>query len=327
MKILYACTNTSSAKIQCERFLEAVKHKNYIIKIAAYKEYLPNNNADWTLNCLLNIFEPSKINLISNDNLEIYYNQVKNFKPDLVISDLEIFSTHIGHILNIPIWQCSSALINDAMSVKKRQEIKLLVKYKTYYSKQPNDADRHKYMLNVSNKRLIYSHFLDLENVPNIDSKFEWVRPYHKVGEKSDINNLVCIIPQNNKKILDLLSKYNNSICFTNQYKEQYNNILLKDLNNIEEYYNNLYNCSLSIIEGQLSLFADAFYNNKYCLSILNFNNPECVMSSVYSEYFGLSTTIFDSGANIEKFLNKKITINYKQDAMFLHQKIEEVYG
>ena len=90
MKILYAASNSYGARLQLSRWLQAMQGSGHQIKIAAYKKSSPKRvNIDWTLNALLNIYQPDLLST-NNDNLSIYYEQVKDYAPDLVISDLEL---------------------------------------------------------------------------------------------------------------------------------------------------------------------------------------------------------------------------------------------
>src|SRR5258706_5453728 len=99
MKILYAANNNINSLIQLSRFLRVIS-KQHHIKISAYKKSSPPSiNIDWTLDALLNIFNP-RLSL-NNDNLCIYYDQVKKFKPDLVISDFEYFTSSVAADLNV----------------------------------------------------------------------------------------------------------------------------------------------------------------------------------------------------------------------------------
>ena len=136
LKILYAAANNQNAKIQLSRFMEAIKGKPYIVKVAAYKKSSPEMNIDWTLDCLLNIFEPEHISL-DNDNFQTYYEQVKYFNPDLIISDLEYFTSYIANVLNITLWQCSSSIINFSLVGEYKYNLGIFKKYAYIFNKNP----------------------------------------------------------------------------------------------------------------------------------------------------------------------------------------------
>ena len=118
-KILYAASNNINSKIQLARFMQAVKDEPYIIKIAAYKNSSPSIHIDWTLDYLVNIFDNGRINL-NDDSFRTYLDQIKLYEPDLIISDLEYFTSYAANLLNITLWQCSSSIINFALSKKQK---------------------------------------------------------------------------------------------------------------------------------------------------------------------------------------------------------------
>src|SRR5271166_1958276 len=125
MKILYAAQNNQNARIQLSRFLEAMQGSNHQIKVAAYKRSSPKNvSIDWTLDALLNFCQPEVLSL-NNDNLVIYFEQVKSYSPDLIISDLEYFTSFVANEMNVPLWQCSSSLINFAITKRDKYDLGL----------------------------------------------------------------------------------------------------------------------------------------------------------------------------------------------------------
>lgn len=326
LRILYAAGNNSNAVIQLARFLQAIQGlEKYQIKIAAFKSSSPKNtHIDWTLNCLYNIFRPDNISL-ENENFEIYYKQVKYYNPDLIISDLEYFTSHIANVLNIPLWQCSSSLINYA--VEQKYNLGLFKKYS--FLLQKNNQIRTQRLINIidnSNYNFVYSHLGDTINPPSLKNNFEWIKPYHTIGKNSIPcqHNLVAGLLRNNKKIISLLKNHIDTVAFTEFPHEYYNNLWLKDIGNQEEYFCNLKNCQLFVCEGQTSFLADAFYNNKYSLVMTNFQDVECVTNSVYSEHLKLGSSIFDIDTNLEQYLNKTVQI-CDNKILYLHEKLELV--
>src|ERR1035437_2713086 len=244
LKILYAAGNHSSSKIQLSRFLKAIEGQPYIIKIAAYKQSSPNCNVDWTLDCLLNIYNPLFISPENNDNFKTYYHQVKCFNSDLIISDIEYFSSHIANVLNITLWQVSSLLINFA--IPNKYDFGLFKKYAYQLDRSPVYTQRISNIIDNSNINLIYSHLGDIANPPKLKDNFEWIKPYHNVG-KDYIpckHNIVSASLDGDKKIFNLLKKYSDSIAFTERSVEQFDNPKVKSLENEQEYYCSLKNCN-----------------------------------------------------------------------------------
>lgn len=319
MKILYAAGNNASAKIQLSRFLTAVQDKPYTIKIAAYKKSSPNVSVDWTLDCLLNIFKPNHIS-IENENFEIYYEQIKSFAPDLIISDLEYFTSYIANTLNITVWQCSASLTNYALSRRAKYDLGVFKNHAYTFSRNPLQVQRLTNIIENADKKLVYSHYGDMEAAPQLKEHCEWVRPYHQIGKISIPcqHNLVGITPASNKRVIDILKKQSDCVLFTESYAEEYAGLQVKDIRNEEEYFCNLHNSKALICEGQTSFLADAFYNNKPSVIYTNFDDTECILNSIISEKFKLSTSSVEEIKQINKLqLNEHI--------LYLHEKIERI--
>lgn len=325
LKILYAASNNENARIQLDRFIKAMTGKPYAIKVAAYKKSSPNINIDWTLDCLQNIFKPEHVTL-DNDNFVTYYNQVKYYNPDLIISDMEYYTSEIASELGITLWQCSSSLINFALTNDYKYNLGIYKRYAILYNKNPLHIQR---MINIqdnSSHNYVYSHFGDCQTPPTLKEKYEWIRPYHGVG-KTTIpcqHNVVAGMLGSNKTIIGLLKKYPDSVCFTDFQGETYTNPLIKDIGNEEEYFCNLKNSNLFACAGQTSFLADAFYNGKHSAVAINLEDPECVTNSTISEKLGLSTAIYQSSEDLIPLMNKPVPPAQNNNKL-LHEKIEEI--
>jgi uncharacterized protein (TIGR00661 family) len=319
IKILYAAGNTSNSKIQLSRFLKAIADKPYTIKVAAYKNSSPSIHIDWTLDYLLNIFDNNHINL-NNDSFRIYLDQIKLYNPDLIISDLEYFTSYAANLLDITLWQCSSSIINFALDKKQKYNMGIFKNYSYIFNKNPHNFQRIINIIDNSNCKFIYSHFGDTDNPPSIQNDFEWIRPYYKIG-KTSINckhNIVAGFLQSNKYLINKIKKYEDVVIFSDFCEESYSNITLKNLNNESEYFCNLKNSNMFICEGQTSFLADAFYNYKKPLVITNYNDTECIINSIISKRLGLSDEFLsETNDNI-------ITNNINPNIKYLHEKISE---
>jgi hypothetical protein len=62
---------------------------------------------------------------ISLDNhiLKIYADQVRFYKPDLIISDLEFYTSYIGLNSDIPVWQYSAYSLTYAVKIKAHLQL------------------------------------------------------------------------------------------------------------------------------------------------------------------------------------------------------------
>lgn len=326
MKILYAACENENAKIQLSRFLKATEDKPYTIKIAAYKKSSPKVNIDWTLDCLKNIFKPDLVSL-DNDNFVTYYEQVKYYNPDLIISDMEYYTSHIAGVLGVTLWQCSSSIVNLALVNEEKYDLGIFKRYAYLFSRNPLQAQRNINVLDNSNRILVYSHFGDTEVPPKIKNGFEWIRPYHQIGKDSVPcrHNVVAASLGGNKKLLSLLKAYSDSVCFTEFLGETYGDPILKSVANEEEYFCNLKNSNLFMCEGQTSFLADAFYNGKHTAVLTNLEDPECVLNGTISEKLNLSTSIYQTSEDLHPLMEKRVLPSLKENIKFLHERIEEL--
>jgi len=327
LKILYAAANNENAKIQLARFMKAMEGKPYSIKVAAYKLSSPQNTSiDWTLDCLQNIFKPEHVTL-DNDNFITYYNQVKYYNPDLIISDMEYYTSEIATSLGTAIIQCSSSLINFAFTNEYKYDLGVFKTYAILFNKNPLHTQRMVNILDNSNCNYIYSHFGDCEAPPNIKPGYSWVRPYHSVGKVAVPcqHNVVAGTLGSNKQLITLLRPYADSICFTDFQGETFANPIIKDIGNMEEYFCNLKNCNLFACAGQTSFLADAFYNGKYSAVFTNLEDPECVVNSTISKRLNLSSSIYNVSEDLLPLMNNQVKSITNEKIKFLHEIIEEL--
>jgi uncharacterized protein (TIGR00661 family) len=325
MKVLYAAGNNFNAHIQLSRFLWAMQDTEHQIKIAAYKKSSPKNvSVNWTLDCLLNIFDPQHLSL-ENDNLQIYYQQIKDYAPDLVISDLEYFTSYVANLLDLTLWQCSSSTINYGLVKNQKYNSGISKLYGFSINRNERHTQRTINLLVNSSRNFVYSHFGDLSEPPQLQENYQWVRPYHQIG-KSSIpcqHHIVAGIPYNNKSIIHQLKKYPDSVVFTDFAGERFDNLLLKNIENQAEYYCNLRNSPLFLCQGQTSFLADAFYNGKYALIYPDYQDPETVLNSCLTQHYQMGAIVNPSD-NLDEYLSKTIVPSYNS-IKYLHQHIQEL--
>lgn len=176
LRILYAADNRKTSFYTLKRFLDTY-NKYYDIKVAAYSKSVGNLNANWNLDALLDFSGKSKGVTFKNSNFPLYVREVKRFSPNLIISDVELYSSYVGLELGLPVWQVSPLLLYYGVPDKGSL-------YKYYSGVLSKDVDRNKfinYIIGNSDKRLILSHIGDLSDRPEINSTYEWVRPNYNV--------------------------------------------------------------------------------------------------------------------------------------------------
>lgn len=322
MKILYAAYNNRNAKVQLTRFLKAMEGSTHQIKVAAYIRSSPKHiNIDWTLNCLLNLYTPEVISL-DNDNLKIYFDQVKYYSPDLIISDLEYFTSYIAGVLNIPIWQCSSSLINYALEKSEKYNIGAFKYFAHAMNREIKNSQRTINLFTNSNGNFVYSHFGDTSKPPKLQSGFDWIRPYHQLGKaaKPCQHYIVAGLSNYNREVISWLQRYPDSVAFIEDGLETYRNILIKDIGNQEEYFCNLKNSPVFVCQGQASFLADAFYNGKYSWIYPDYQDSETLLNSCISRHLQLgqiTTPLDDLPSTLPLVLP-----SYNESIKFLHERI-----
>jgi hypothetical protein len=325
MKILYAASDNLNAKIQLSRFLTAMQRSDHQIKIAAYKQSSPRGvNVDWTLDCLLNLYKPELVNL-DNDNLKIYFDQVSYYAPELVISDLEYFTSYIANVLDTAIWQCSSSLINKALVRTEKYNMGAFKHYAHSLDRITKSSQKIDNILDNSNGNFIYSHFGDTTEPPQLREGFEWVRPYHQVG-KTTIpcqHQVVAGLSRNNKQVLAWLKHHQDCVVFMEDNLERHEDLVIKDIRNQEEYFCNLKNSPFFVCQGQTSFLADAFYNGKYCWIYPDYRDTETLLNSCMSQHLGLGR-IISARDDIEGRMHP-VAPSYNGSIKYLHERIEEL--
>jgi hypothetical protein len=306
LKILYAAGNRLGSYYQLKRFLQSIQHKKYNIKIATYKKSLVDLNVDFMLDSLLNITNPQEISF--NGNYIYYYNEIKRFAPDLIISDFDIYTSNIALELNIKLWQFSP--INLYYGIDNNVKYNTGI-HKNYFYLFDSSPRKNGYILNIlnnSNRRFILSHICDTPHNNIISSDYEWIRPNFILGNGVDNVDYFLAIAQSNKNIINEL-KDKDSILFSPSHTEKFGTI--KTVNILAEniYKKYIENCKYFISDGTAVFAADAFYNQKYNVSIPRYDDIETVIVSMINQYFKLGCASFNYNQsyqiNIE--LNDKV--------------------
>lgn len=326
MKILYAASNNQNAKVQLSRFLKAMEGSQHQIKIAAYKKSSPKDiNIDWTLDAVLNIYRPDLLSL-NSDNLSIYLEQVRSFSPDLVISDLEYFTSCVANELDITLWQCSSSMINHALSRKEKYNLGLFKYHAHSLNRDAVDTQRIVNIIDNSNCNFVYSHYGDMDDPPVLREGFEWIRPYHQVAKNyvPCEHYITAVLSNSDKRVLDVLKKYPDSVVFMENAQEHHHGVQVKDIRIVDEYYCNLKNSTLFACQGQTSFLADAFYNGKHSLIFPDYEDAESITNSQISQKLGVGQIV-----SYADYLSSHSPININSacssSIKYLHERIEEL--
>jgi hypothetical protein len=186
IKLLYAASNRIGSYLQFKRFLDTIDKNHYDIKLAAYTKSSCDLDVNYNLDCLLNFSKSNDDNISFNGNYDFYYNEIKRFNPDIIISDLEIYTSIIAIELNILLWQFSPMLIDYALS----SELKYNIGWKKNHSHLfRSNFRRNNYETAViynADRRFVLSYLCDAGLNISIENKFEWIRPDFMLEENFD---------------------------------------------------------------------------------------------------------------------------------------------
>jgi len=217
LKILYAANDCNSSYYTLKRFIDTYS-KYYEIKIAAYSKSIKNLNVNWNLDALLDFRGKSDSILFKNSNYALYIREIKRFAPDLIISDLEIYTSYAALELGLPVWQVSPLLLY--YGIKHKSNL-----YK-YYSGLLKDIDKKQYInyiINNSDKRLILSHLGDLKTNPQLKDGFEWVRPNYNIPTITSTDNTIGMADAYFANLpIDVKINYNDPESIITSYYNQY---------------------------------------------------------------------------------------------------------
>jgi hypothetical protein len=262
MKILYAARNNYHSKIQLDRFLEEIDLSKHNLKIAAYKNFFPQKEVNWDLSPCLTVGE-NKYLFSNNKYLDIYEEQVKSFNPDLIISDLEIYTSFIALKLNKKLWHVSNKLHNFALSQIFKEEINIHKYYKSLYE----NSNLHKSiaeLIDGADNNFVYSHFCDIDEKIILNKKFSWIRPYHYTGKQSlPAHHKIVALDYGNFNLIKHLSSIKDDCVLFSNNQLNYKDIICKNYCDKEEYKLNISNCDIVVCHGESTSLADAFYNKR----------------------------------------------------------------
>jgi hypothetical protein len=195
VKIVYAADNRYGSALLLSRFIEIVKPLPVDLRVAAYRRSTGDFSVDWTLDALTNNFIEKKDNqsLTFNGNFEFLKREIERYEPDLIISDLEIYTSLIALDTRIELWQASPTLLYFALPKQTKMSLGLSTKAKyVLYSDQRRKAAMEK-VIDGASKRLIVSHIGDVCDI-EIDSAFEFVRPEILFSDRKARHSVKCEI-------------------------------------------------------------------------------------------------------------------------------------
>jgi len=313
VNILYALSNNYNSKIQADRFISHLDSGKFTLKVSAYRNFLPETGCDWTLDPLLIPEKSNQYLLQNNKYLDIYLDQVKSFNPDLIISDLEFYTSYVALLLGKELWHVSNKLHNFAIDQLFKYNINIFKYYKGLYDNVHYHQKLNEIIASAS-KNYLYSHFCDVDERIELKKGFDWIRPYHYTYKKSEAHRHGYVGVSANYSIVNFISDKKDSVLFSSN-SEQYENIICKPYSNIEEYSCNLASCDYYVCNGSASFLADAFYNQRRFYLVKDFSCIDNIFN--YHLYYYIYKFLIDQDGSISP-----LEINMNDNVNYLHENI-----
>ncbi len=244
LKILYVANNYKSSYHTLKRFIDTYS-KYYNIKTAAYSKSIQDLNVSWNLDALLDFTGRWDGISFRNSNYDLYVREIKKFAPDLIISDVEIYTSYIGIELGIPVWQVSPLLLYHGINVYQK---KLYKYYSAVITKNFRVQEYISHILNNSDKRLVLSHLGDYNNKPTLKSGYEWVRPNYELDGTPNMANAIELadayfantetnLPIDYTDPESILASYYNKYCgLSGESKPTFETVINNDIKFLSQY-------------------------------------------------------------------------------------------
>lgn len=287
MKILYSLNNSIDSQIFLSRFLPNIKNHNIKICMHGLSKFF---NVDLNLNFFLN--EKKKIDIHSERILELS-SWIKNFNPDIVISDNEAIVGYTASVQNYKSINCSYNFIffEQNSALMKKTEFK----------------KKNKELINMffNNKSFCPSIIVDFDFSPKLPvtnfgvyTDMTYIRPYYIIGDKTE-----------NKKT------HSSVLNIHNATKDSY----YYNLFNSKLYADSIKSSDYNLIDASHTTITDSFYNKKYCY----FNKPNESYQKVLIDFCRLNK-IGELYKDILKFKDINC-LELSKEAKYLHEIIEEI--
>ena len=214
------------------------------------------------------------------NNLKIMNNVVKEFKPDVIISDFEFYANILSKLVKIPL------ISLDNISVLTQCVLDVPRKYR-------NDritAEGVAYSFTTKPKRyLITSFFKAPIKNPEKAKMFSPILREEILNIKPERGNhiLVYQTSTSNKKLMDLLQNTRES-CIVYGFDEDTvdGNLQFRKFNE-DQFYRDLASCKAVITNGGFTLITEALYLQKPVLSIPVKKQFEQILNAIYIERLG----------------------------------------
>jgi hypothetical protein len=179
MRILLGLNENYGSNLWASKLMQVAPWHEYRIA-AFYKNHTHLHSIDWCLDAvktkssnskkISEIFGHKNIPHVNYKTITQMVNDLVDWDPELVISDVETITAHLAIALSVELWYCSSVLLLTGIN----KEFKQLADLKSKLKQLPK-----------ASRNLIYSPFGDLISAPQLKDGFEWTKPY--TGNSSNL--------------------------------------------------------------------------------------------------------------------------------------------
>jgi hypothetical protein len=271
MRILFAINKTTESKHLLKRSLPFLS--NHTVKTAGYYGYC--DKVDININAFVN---PNSF--LFFDKLSNYYNEVKRFNPELIITDCEPVTSFLATYFTCPVYQIINKFFHYAITTEYQRKAKLKKHVSSIY------RSGYPEILKNADRVFVYSHFGDLGL--QLKDNVTWIRPYFKLGKTSKVcahDHVVLVYDYrkilSNIKSNDLVIYYDKN--FTMNHKSY----------DSEDYYHNIKNAKYIITESCSHLLADCYYNGKYPHICMDISDMSSISNTYLSDYYYTGKRIY----------------------------------
>lgn len=313
--------------MQLSRFLQNSKGRDYEVRVAGFQGDLHDIDADYTLDSLLDFYGKSASKPVTGKNFQRYLDEIDTYKPDLILSDLEFFTTYAANELQIPYWIVSSFAIYFALTKQFKDSLGVSKHYRSILFDNKN-FHRYQFQLNNADQRFIYHFLCDAPTPPELMNDCHWVRPYFVTSDLKIEPRFVAALSSTDKPFVKMISKMVPNRYYSNTSYENLHNNSHLDLSS-PLYASDVKNALMLFSSGETSILADAAYNGKRSLIYPDYKSKESIVNSRLVEFFDLGEKIYTrkNFEQIYSLVSKDLSIKLNPDknVKFLHEYIEDL--
>lgn len=184
MRILYAASDRFGASKQASVLYNILKN-NYNVSVVGYSNTTDHLITEYNLDVLLNFAERNSKPVTNTKNYKQYLQLIKSMRPDLIISDLEIYTSVAALELNIPLWQYSPVLLYYALDKRIKDKLNIYNQHSHLFNENYDIKEYYNYIIANSDKNFIPTFLSDYDHKLHLKNNFILTRPYYNILENT----------------------------------------------------------------------------------------------------------------------------------------------